>query len=52
MNLVQEIQTLVEYLADRKLTNKQVGMQFIRSGKNPQAIEKLKRLNSGKGFNL
>ncbi|KAL9607532.1 MAG: hypothetical protein Q9167_007563 [Letrouitia subvulpina] len=52
VDLVQEIQTLVEHLAERKLTNKQVGIQFIRFGQNLQAIEKMKRLDSGLGFKL
>lgn len=52
VDLVQEIQTLVEHLAERKLTNKQVGIQFIRFGQNLQAIRKMKRLDSGLGFKL
>ena len=52
VDLVLEIETLVGHLVDRKLTNKQVGIQFIRFGKNPQAIEKLKKLDSGMGLKL
>lgn len=52
VDLVQEIQTLVEHLAEKKLTNKQVGIQFIRFGQNPQAIRKMKRLDSGSGLRL
>ena len=52
VDLVREIQTMVEHLMDKKLTNMQVGIQFIRFGKNPQAIKKLKRLDSGVDFKL
>ena len=52
VDLVLEIQTLVEHLVDRKLTDKQVGIQFIRFGKHPQAIKKLKKLDSEMGLKL
>lgn len=51
-DLVREIQTQVAHLCDRKLTDKQIGIQFIRFGKDPQSIRKLRRLDSELGFEL
>ena len=42
-----EVKTLVEYLIGHKLTNKQIGIQFIRFGNNQTGIDRLKVLDSG-----
>ncbi|KAG8531140.1 uncharacterized protein KY384_004498 [Bacidia gigantensis] len=52
VNLLREIGTLADHLAEKKLTNTQVGIQFIRFGQSAQAIEKMKRLDSGADFKL
>ena len=51
-DLVDEIRMLVDNLADKRLAYKQVGIQFIRVGNNPQAIGKMERLASGRDFKL
>lgn len=50
--LTQEIKTLVNHLSERKLTNKQIGIQFIRFGTNPQGIRRLQKLDSDMGLKL
>lgn len=50
--LVREIETLVELLLHHKLTNKQIGIQFIRFGHDPTGITRLKKLDSGLGLKL
>ena len=51
-DLVQEIDTLVAHLWDRKFTDKQVGIQFIRFGDNPHAIRKMRKLDNALGLKL
>ena len=51
-NLVLEIQTLVKHLMEHKLTNKQIGIQFIRFGHDRTGMKRLKRLDSKLGLDL
>lgn len=50
--LIREVETLVEFLIDHKLTNKQIGIQFIRFGDDPTGIARLDKLDSGLGLKL
>ena len=45
--LQQVIQTLVELLTQHKLTNKQIGIQFIRFGNDEKGKARLQTLDSG-----
>ena len=47
IDLTTTIRTLVSSLEDHKLTNKQIGIQFIRFGNDPDGIKRLQTLDSG-----
>ena len=51
-NLRQVIQTLVEHLIQHKLSNKQIGIQFIRFGNDERGVRRLEGLDSGLKFDL
>ena len=51
-DLVQEIRTQVAHLLDRRLTDKQIGIQFIRFGNAPQSIQKMRKLDSELNLDL
>ena len=51
-DLRQVIQTLVEQLQHHKLTNKQIGIQFIRFGDDERGKKRLERLDSGLNLDL
>lgn len=46
-DLIREISSLTDHLVKKELHDKQVGIEFIRFGSNPVAIEKLRRLDLG-----
>ena len=46
-DLEQVIRTLVDLLIQHKLTNKQIGIQFIRFGHDKTGMERLEKLDSG-----
>ena len=52
IDLTTTIRTLVRSLEDHKLTNKQIGIQFIRFGNNPDSILRLQKLDSGLNLDL
>ena len=45
-DLRQVIRTLVNHLIQNKLTNKQIGIQFIRFGDNPRGMRRLRKLDT------
>ncbi len=51
-DLRQEIRTLVAHLSEHKLTNKQIGIQFIRFGNDGRGIKRLEKLDSGLNLDL
>lgn len=51
-NLHQEIRTLVQCLIEHKLTNKQIGIQFIRFGHNWKGMKRLEKLDYGLNLDL
>ena len=51
-DLRQVIRTLVDHLNQHKLTNKQIGIQFIRFGDDETGMRRLERLDSGLKLNL
>ena len=46
MTLTMEIDTLVNLLLDHHLTNKQIGIQFIRFGHDKKGIKRLDKLDA------
>lgn len=50
--LVTEIKTLVSLLQEHKLSNKHIGIQFIRFGNDPRGTRRLQKLDSGLGLEL
>ena len=52
IDLTTPIRTLVSSLEDHKLTNKQIGIQFIRFGNNTDSIQRLQKLDSGLELSL
>ena len=46
-DLKQVIRTLVDHLIQHKLTNKQIGIQFIRFGNDERGMKRLEKLDSG-----
>ena len=52
IDLTTTIRTLVRSLEDHKLTNKQIGIQFIRFGNEPNSIKRLQKLDSGLNLDL
>ena len=46
-DLRQVIRTLVDHLIEHKLTNKQIGIQFIRFGNDERGMQRLEKLDSG-----
>ena len=51
-DLRQVIETLVDCLIEHKLTNKQIGTQFIQFGDDGRGTRRLKRLDSNLNFKL
>ena len=51
-DLRQVIRTLVEHLIEHKLTNKQVGIQFIQFGNNERGRKRLEELDLGLKLDL
>lgn len=51
-DLRQVIRTLVDHLNQHKLTNKQIGIQFIRFGDDERGMQRLERLDSGLNLDL
>ena len=51
-NVFAPISTMIEELLEKKLTDKQVAIQFIRFGQNASAITKLNELAYGPGLAL
>ena len=51
-DLRQVIRTLVDHLIQHKLTNKQIGIQFIRFGNDERGMQRLERLDSGLNLHL
>ena len=51
-DLRQVIQTLVQHLIQHKLTNKQIGIQFIRFGDDETGMKRLEKLDSGLKLDL
>ncbi len=51
-DLRQVIRTLVEHLIQHKLTNKQIGIQFIRFGNDERGMKRLEKLDSGLDLDL
>ena len=51
-DLRQVIRTLVDHLIQYKLTNKQIGIQFIRFGNDEGGSERLEMLDSGLNLDL
>ena len=51
-DLRQVIETLVDHLIQHKLTNKQIGIQFIQFGNDARGTKRLKKLDSGLNFKL
>ena len=51
-DLRQVIRTLVDHLIQHKLTNKQIGIQFIRFGNDDRGIKRLEQLDWGLGLDL
>ena len=52
IDLTTTVRTLVSSLEDHKLTNKQIGIQFIRFGNYSDSIQRLKNLDSGLNLDL
>lgn len=52
IDLTTTVRTLVRSLEDHKLTNKQIGIQFIQFGNNPDSTQRLKKLDSGLNLDL
>lgn len=52
IDLTTTIRTLVSGLEDHKLTNKQIGIQFIRFGNDTNGIERLQKLDSSLNLSL
>ena len=52
IDLTTTIRTLVRSLEDHKLANKQIGIQFIRFGNDPEGIRRLQELDSGLELDL
>lgn len=50
--LITEIRTLVSLLQEHKLTNKHVGIQFIRFGNDAEGKRRLQKLDSELGLGL
>ena len=46
------IRTLVDHLIEHKLTNKQIGIQFIRFGNDERGTQRLEKLDSGLHLDL
>ncbi|KAF7512559.1 hypothetical protein GJ744_000820 [Endocarpon pusillum] len=49
-NAAEPVSRLVSTLKDLKFPRKQVGIQFVRFGNDPEGVEKLQRLDSGLGL--
>ena len=52
IDLTTPIRTLVSDLEEHKLTEKQIGIQFIRFGNIPDSITRLQKLDSGLNLKL
>ncbi len=52
IDLTTTIRSLVRSLEEHKLANKQIGIQFIRFGKDPKGIQRLEELDSGLKLDL
>lgn len=52
IDLTTTVRTLVSSLEEHKLTNKQIGIQFIRFGNDPDGIQRLEQLDSGLNLRL
>ena len=52
IDLTTPIRTLVKSLEDHNLTNKQIGIQFIQFGDNPDCTQRLQKLDSGLKLSL